>query len=122
MPRRGANRNALRDRDSAIKFFLMPNLSRFLLLLSLVAVPSVVQAQTRKIGEVTVNVDANTIPVRVTANTAELQTLANTAFESHGRYKRVSSGHAYDIKFSAVTPNQVRVDITRGAAATPVSS
>lgn len=100
----------------------MPNLSRFLLLLSLVAVPSVVQAQTRKIGEVTVNVDANTIPVRVTANTPELQTLANLAFESHGRYKRVTSGHAYDIKLSAVTPNQVRVDITRGSAATPVSS
>ena len=103
-------------------FFLMPNLSRYLFLLSLVAVPVFVQAQTRKIGEVTVNVDANTIPVRVTGNTAELQSLANLAFESHGRYKRVTSGQAYDIKFSAVTPNQVRVDITRGAAGTPVSS
>ncbi|MGH7957664.1 MAG: biopolymer transporter Tol, partial [Opitutaceae bacterium] len=65
---------------------------------------------------------ANTIPVRVTANSAGLQDLANMAFEAHGRYKRVASGHAYDLKFTAVTPTQVRVDITRGSAATPVAS
>jgi TolB protein len=99
--------------------FLMRKFPRLVLLLTLFASPAFAQ---RKIGEVRVDVDANTIPVRVTANTAELQGLANTAFESHGRYKRVASGHAYDIKFSAVTPTQVRVDITRGAAATPVSS
>jgi TolB protein len=104
------------------RVFLMPNLSRSLLILSLLAAPVLVEAQTRKIGEVRVDVDANTIPVRVSASTPDLQTLANTAFEAHGRYKRVASGHAYDIKFSAVTPNQVRVDVTRGAAATPVSS
>lgn len=100
----------------------MPNLFRFHLLLTLVLAPAIVHAQTRKIGEVRVDVDANTIPVRVSGNTPELQALANTVFEAHGRYKRVASGHAYDIKFSAVTPTQVRVDITRGAAATPVSS
>lgn len=99
--------------------FHMRHLSRFLLLLSLVAAPAYAQ---RKIGEVRVDVDANTIPVRITANTAELQGLADTAFEAHGRYKRVASGQAYDFKFSAVTPTQVRVDITRGAAAAPVSS
>jgi TolB protein len=104
------------------RVFLMPNLSRSLLILSLLLAPVLVEAQTRKIGEVRVDVDANTIPVRVSASTPDLQTLANTAFEAHGRYKRVASGHAYDIKFSAVTPNQVRVDVTRGAAATPVSS
>jgi TolB protein len=97
----------------------MPILFRLLLLLTLLAAPAYAQ---RKIGDVRVDVDANTIPVRVTANNAELQALANTAFEAHGRYKRVASGHAYDIKFTAVTPTQVRVDITRGAAATPVSS
>jgi TolB protein len=97
----------------------MPISPRFLLLFALVAAPAFGQ---RKIGEVRVDVDAHTIPVRVTANTPELQTLANQAFEAHGRYRRVASGHAYDIKFSAVTPTQVRVDITRGAAATPVSS
>jgi TolB protein len=99
----------------------MPNVFRILFLAALVIGPAFAQG-SRKIGEVRVDVDANTIPVRVTANTPDLQTLANTAFEAHGRYKRVASGHAYDIKFSAVTPTQVRVDITRGAAATPVSS
>jgi TolB protein len=93
--------------------------TRFLLIVALMAAPAFAQ---RKIGDVRVDVDANTIPVRVSANNAELQTLANTAFEAHGRYKRVASGQAYDIKFSAVTPTQVRVDITRGAAGTPVST
>jgi TolB protein len=97
----------------------MPTLSRFLLLIVLVAAPAFAQ---RKIGEVRVDVDANTIPVRVTANTAELQGLADMAFESHGRYKRVAAGQAYDFKFTAVTPTQVRIDITRGAAGTPVGS
>jgi TolB protein len=97
----------------------MPTLSRFLLLVTFLAAPAFAQ---RKIGEVRVDVDANTIPVRVSANSAELQALANMAFESHGRYKRVANGHAYDFRFSAVTPTQVRVDITRGAAGTPVSS
>ena len=105
--------------DSPFARFLMRKLSRILLLVALVAAPVFAQ---RKIGEVRVDVDANTIPVRITANSAELQTLANQAFDAHGRYKRVASGHSYDFKFTAVTPTQVRVDITRGAAATPVSS
>ena len=98
--------------------FLMPMFSRFFLLLALVTAPMLAQ---RKIGEVRVDVDAQTIPVRVTASTPELQTLADQAFESHGRYRRVASGQAYDFRFTAVTPTQVRVDITRGAAGTPVS-
>ena len=98
---------------------LMPILSRLLLLIVIIATPAFAQ---RKIGDVRVDVDANTIPVRITANTPDLQTLASTAFDAPGRYKRVASGHAYEIKFTAVTPNQVRVDITRGAAGTPVSS
>jgi TolB protein len=102
-----------------LSIFPMPKISRILLLVTLLAAPAFAQ---RKIGEVRVDVDGSTIPVRVTANSAELQSLANTAFESHGRYRRVASGQAYDFKFSAVTPTQVRVDITRGAAATPVSS
>lgn len=97
----------------------MITLSRTLLVVIAVTASALAQ---RKIGDVRVDVDANTIPVRVSANTAELQTLALTAFDAHGRYKRVGSGHAYDIKFTAVSPTQVRVDITRGAAATPVAS
>ena len=94
---------------------------RFLLLAALVIAPAFAQG-ARKIGEVRIDVDG-TLPVRVTANTAELQTLALIAFGAHGRYdvsgRRAS---AYDIKFTSVAPTQVRVDITKGAAATPVAS
>jgi TolB protein len=76
----------------------------------------------RSIGDVTVTVDANTIPVRVSASSPELQNLALVAFGAHGRYKLVASGHAYDIKFTAVAPTQVRVDVTRGSAAAAVVS
>ena len=106
-------------RRFAIATFLMITLSRILLLLIAVTAPALAQ---RKIGDVRVDVDANTIPIRISANNAELQTLALTAFDAHGRYKRVGSGHAYEFKFTAITPTQVRVDITRGAAGTPVAS
>lgn len=96
-------------------------LSRILLLASLAIAPVFAQG-TRKLGEVSVTVDANTIPVRVTANSPELQTLALIAFGTHGRYKLVSSGPAYDIKFTALAATQVRVDVTKGSAATPVVS
>src|SRR5262245_11702645 len=99
----------------------MQKLSRYLLLVALLAAP-VFGQPTRKLGEISVEVDANRIPVRITASSPELQGLADMAFESHGRYKRVTAGHAYDIKFTAVTATQVRVDITRGSAATPVAS
>jgi TolB protein len=74
------------------------------------------------IGEVRVDVDNATIPVRVSANAAELQTLAQIAFNAHGRYRLVASGQAYDFKFTGLAGNQVRVDITKGAAGTPVAS
>src|SRR5688572_25259880 len=99
--------------------FLMITLSRTLLLLVLVTGSALAQ---RKIGDVRVDVDANTIPIRISANTPELQTLALTAFDAHGRYKRVGSGQAYDFKFTAITPTQVRVEITRGAAGAPFAS
>jgi TolB protein len=101
--------------------FLMPKLSRLFLLLVLVAAPAFAQG-SRKIGEVRVDVDANTIPVRITASNPELQRLADTAFNAHGRYKRVTSGHAYELKFTAVGATQVRVDVLRGSGGTPVAS
>ena len=76
----------------------------------------------RDIGYVDVVAEKNTVPVRVSANTPELNALALQAFGAHGRYRVTSSGYAYDIKFSQMTPSQVRVDITKGVAGTPFSS
>lgn len=56
--------------------------------------------------------DKNAIPVRVSANTPELTALAQQAFSVHGRYKLVAGGQDFDLKFSLLTPTQVRVDIT----------
>jgi TolB protein len=100
----------------------MQNLSRIFFLAMLLAAPVLLAQGSRKLGEFGVEVDANTIPVRVSSASAELQTLAQTAFNSHGRYRLVASGHAYDIKFTAISATQVRVDVTRGSAATPVAS
>ena len=99
----------------------MPHRSRFLILVALLVAPLFAQ-QPRKLGEINVEVDTKRIPVRVTANTPELQKLADLAFEVHGLYKRVASSQAYDFKFSSVSPTQVRVEVTKGAAGTAVSS
>lgn len=101
----------------------MQNLSRsrFLLLAALVIAPAFGQG-VRKIGDVTVTVDNQTIPIRVTANTPELQKLAQLAFSAHGRYDiRGNRKPAYEFKFTG-GGNQVRVDITRGSAAAVVAS
>jgi TolB protein len=79
-------------------------------------------AQTRNIGDVVVVAEKNTVPIRVSANVPELNALALQAFGSHGRYRLTASGYAYDIKFTQMTPTQVRVDITKGTAATPFGS
>lgn len=99
----------------------MQNLFRLILLAALVSSGFAAQAP-RKLGEVPILVDVNTVPVRVSASSADLQSLAQIAFSAHGRYKLVASGYAFDIRFSAVAANQVKVDITRGAGATPVAS
>lgn len=76
----------------------------------------------RDIGTVEVLNDSKTIPVRVRGTTAETNGLAQQAFNTHGRYRLVASGYAYDIKFTPVGGTQVRVDITKGQAGTPVHS
>lgn len=91
----------------------------FLLLSALVATTALAQ---RDIGYVDVVAEKNTVPVRVSANDPELNRLALQAFGSHGRYRVTASGFAYDIRFSLITATQVRVDITRGSAATPHAS
>jgi TolB protein len=99
----------------------MPTIRSLFLLVGLAAMLAPVHAQgARNIGEVRVDVSNSAIAVRVSGSSADLQTLAQTAFRAHGRYRLVASGHAYDIRFTAVAATQVKVEITRGAAATPV--
>jgi TolB protein len=95
----------------------MPKLLRLFLFLALV---SSAYSQ-RDIGPIDIQGE-KTIPVRVSANTPELNALAQQAFGVHGCYRVVASGQLYDIKFSLVAPTEVRVDISKGAAATPVAS
>jgi TolB protein len=95
---------------------------KFSCLLILAALSCSPAFAARDLGDITKIVDGQTIPVRVTASTPELQKIAQDAFTAHGRYKVVGSAHAYDFKFTAAGANQVRVDITKGSAATPVSS
>ena len=97
----------------------MQKLLRFSLLLALLIVPAIAQ---RDIGSVEVIADNKTLPVRVSATTPELNALALQAFGTHGRYRVVASGFAYDIKFSAVTPTQVRVDVVKTAGGASVVS
>jgi TolB protein len=76
----------------------------------------------RKIGDVVVNFDKSQIPVHVSGTTPELDALARTAFGAHGRYRLVTSGGEFDIRFSAVSGTQVRVDITKGVSASAFAS
>ncbi len=96
----------------------MQILFRFLLSLALTAS---VFAQ-REIGTVDVSADLTTIPLHVTSSSAELQNLALTAFNTHGRYRLVASGGAYNVSFAPAGANQVSVTVTKGAAGTPVAS
>ena len=88
--------------------------------LAAAAAPAFGAQPSRNIGEVRIDVDTATVPVRVSGTTPDLQALALTAFRAHGRYRLVSSGPAFDLKFSAAGANQVRVEITRGSAGTLV--
>jgi TolB protein len=97
-------------------------MQKFLRLFLLLVLPASGLFAQRDIGEVSVTVDKNTIPVHVSASTPELNTLALQAFRSHGRYSLPDRGYAYDIKFSLVGATQVRVDVTRGSGDAPVVS
>lgn len=69
----------------------------------------------RDIGQVNIDSNIKTVGVRVSANVPELNNLAVQAFSAHGRYRVVASGFSYDIRFSHVSGNQVRVDISRSS-------
>ncbi len=99
----------------------MKTLSCFFLALIFSAAASGAQ-QRVDLGDVTVGINKSVVQVRVSASTPELNALAQLAFSAHGRYKVVSSGHVFDIKFTAVGGTQVRVDITKGLGGSPVAS
>jgi TolB protein len=100
----------------------MQHLSRLFLLVALLVTPTFAQP-TRKLGEIRVEVDNATIPVRITSASPELQSLALAAFNTHGRYD-VSGRRppAYQFRFTSVGGTQVRVEILKGSAATPVDT
>lgn len=97
-------------------------MKKFLLLVLVLSIGILPALAQRNIGDVVVVAEKNTVPVRVSANAPELNALALQAFGSHGRYRVTASGYAYDIKFTQMTPTQVRVDITKGTDGTPFAS
>jgi TolB protein len=82
----------------------------FFLGLALVAAP----AFSAELGTVTEEFNNHTVPVRVSGSTPELNGLSQRAFAAHGRYRADAVSYAYDIRFSQVSANSVRVDIARG--------
>lgn len=98
----------------------MQNLLRLFLLAALV-LPPVSALRAQSIGEIDVIAEGKTVPVRVSSSDAALNQLALQAFSAHGRYRLVASGYQYDIRFSPVASNQVRVDIARSGGATVAS-
>ena len=58
----------------------------------------------------------NTLAVSITGS-GEVAQLANLAFSAHGRYRRVASGGAFELRFNSAGPNQVRVEVLRGGQA-----
>ena len=95
----------------------MHKLLRLLSLAALAAVvPVFAQQGTRNLGDVVILTDGKTLSVTVSGSTPELNNLANLAFNAHGRYRRVATGGSFDIKFTAVAPNQVQVTVTKGGA------
>jgi TolB protein len=99
----------------------MQKFLRLFLVLLFAALPALAE-DARNIGEITVTTDSTSIPVRVSGSTPEIDALARQAFGAHGRYRLFATGYAYDIKFTLLAPLQVRVDVTKGSAGTPVSS
>ncbi len=93
---------------------------KLLPLIFILAGATLLAAATRDFGEVTLKVDASVISIRVSANTPELNALAVQAFSAHGRYKVTTGASQYEFRFTLLGSNQVRVDIAKGAASTPV--
>lgn len=57
--------------------------------------------------------------IKVTiSGSPELTGAAITAFKAHGHFLPVASGGQYDLRFTTVAPNQVRVDVLKGGQST----
>ena len=94
---------------------VMHNLLRLLVLA--LAMTTVTALAERDLGDVVISADLKTIAVHVSGSPAEIDGLANLAFSAHGRYRRVPSGGAYDIKFTQVANAQVQVTVTKSGVA-----
>jgi TolB protein len=88
----------------------MQKSTSFLLFLICAVLPAYAQ---RDLGSVDIVTVSKTIAVRVSADDPQLNSLALQAFASHGRYRVLASGYAYDIRFTVAGPREVRVDVTK---------
>jgi TolB protein len=70
----------------------------------------------RDIGVVDVKGDAQVMGITVTSASPELQNLAMQAFNTHGRYRLLTSGGAYAINFAPAGASAVTVTIARGGS------
>jgi TolB protein len=84
------------------------------------ALPALASAQTDGGPDITVGVGrGDALSVRIRGDAA-LVTLAQNAFAVHGRYvvyAPTASGANFDLTFTGVSGTQVRVDVSKGAAA-----
>ena len=93
---------------------VMHNLLRILALA--LAMTTVTAFAERDLGDVVISADLKTISVHVSGSPAEIDGLANLAFNAHGRYRRVISGGAFDIKFTQVAAAQAAGTISAAHA------
>jgi TolB protein len=100
----------------------MHTLFRLFAVAALFSSSLVLTAQPRRLGVVEVPVDKETIAIRVSSNVPDLNALAQIAFRAHGRYRVVGSDQQYDLRFTSLGGNSVRVDILRGRETAPAFS
>ncbi len=70
----------------------------------------------RDAGEIVTTADGRTLSVVVTGSPAALQNLASRAFDAHGRYRRVASGGAFALDFTAAGADSVTVTISKASS------
>ena len=88
----------------------------------ILAVALVAHAQSDQTPQEIVKLTSfNTVSITI-AGDPQLTQLAHQAFQSHGRYVRVTRDGAYTLTFTSVSPTQVRVDIANAKAGGNVSS